>query len=303
MMNEKVHVYSIHYNRPEFISWRFQTFKAHLKDDWDFTVINNARDKENRDAINLTANALGISIIQTFSETPFHFAGKHHADSLNEVWKSHMCKHLESYVMFMDGDCFLVAPFSVGSYMGDTVPFGGCKQQREHQYHYLTPTVVMANPSLIPEPETIDWNGIHIGPNNTVLDTGGGLHLYLERHPEIKEKVKGLHNTWHIKPENGNMHCLPDELLSLYDPIWHIEFFGNEFLHYCRSSNWDHQTPQHHQAKSNFVASFLEATTQPARIKLSDDTTIVNNIKHVSAKNHNFQMPNDAYFGWGKWST
>jgi hypothetical protein len=293
-MSKLVNIYAVHYNRPEFIRWQYTCFTKHLKDPFVFHVINNAREQEMRNAITLTAEALNLPVHHTHSDTPFHLAGKHHADSLNMVWKSDMIHHKDSYVMFMDGDCFLVAPFSVNNYMGDHVTFGGCKQQRDHIYHYLTPVIVMANPSLLPEAETIDWEGI--GINNTRLDTGGGLHLYLEKHPEVKANIKAMPNTWHIKPENNNMHCLPDELVGAYNPDWNLEFFGNMFLHYCRSSNWDHQSPQHHQAKTDFVAEFINRTIYPEHLNVTPT-------QFIKAKEHNFQIPIDTYFGWGKWQT
>jgi len=294
-MTKPVHVYAVHYNRPEFIRWQLMTLQKHLKDPFDFTIINNAREQSLRDAINTTAEAAGLFTIQTHSDTPFHLAGKHHADSLNMVWRSDMCKHKDSYVMFLDGDCFMVAPFSVNEFLGDTGTFGGCKQQRDHIYHYLTPVIVMANPELLPEAETIDWEGI--GINNTRLDTGGGLHLYFEKHPEVKAAVRTMHNTWHIKPENKNMHCLPDEIVGSYNPEWNLEFFGNAFLHYCRSSNWDHQSQQHHQAKTDFVADFISRTIMPEEIRgIKMD-------QFIKAKEHNFQIPIDTYFGWGKCNT
>jgi hypothetical protein len=295
MSDKLVKVYSVHYNRPEFIRWQIMCLNKFLKDTFEYIVINNAREQAMRDQITLTADSLEVSVIHTHSDTPFHLAGKHHADSLNSVWKSHMIKDKGCYVMFMDGDCFLVAPFSVNEYMAGDVTFGGSKQQRDHIYHYITPVIVMANIDLLPEPEIINWEGI--GINNTRLDTGGGLHLYLEKYPEVKAKIKAMHNTWHIKPENKNMHCLPDSLVAEYDPEYHLEFFGNEFLHYCRSSNWDHQAAAHHQAKSDFVGKFINNAIQAAY-----DNPLLSGKFGEKAKEHNFQIPIDTYFGWGKWS-
>lgn len=298
MKSEKpVKIYSIHYNRPEFIRWQHQSFCNHLKDsNWEMIVVNNAREEHMRQQINTTSEALGVRTIETHSDVPFSLAGKHHADSLNFVWKTHMSQDKGCHVVFMDGDCFLVAPFHVNNHMEGGVTFSGAKQQREFIYHYLTPVVILANIDELPEPETLDWEGI--GVNGTRLDTGGGLYTYFLKHPEVKEKVKGMHCTWHIKPENGNMHCIPDELAGEYDPSYNIEFFGNEFLHYCRSSNWDNQTAQHHIAKTGFVAKFLSGTFQKSVYPLANGD--VNNPNAVRAKEHNFQIPVDTYFGWGK---
>lgn len=300
MTNKPVKIYAIHYNRPEFIRWQYQCFTNHMRDLWELTVVNNARDPEMRKQINLTSEALACPVIEThaFSDAPVHLVGKHHADSLNYVWKNYMAKDKGHNVMFMDGDCFMVAPMSINAHM-DGVSLCGAKQQREFIYHYLTPVVIIANIDELPDAETLDWEGI--GVNGTRLDTGGGLYNYFLAYPEVKEKVKGMHCTWHIKPENGNMDCIPDQLKSLYVPDFNVEFFGNEFLHYCRSSNWDGQSPQHHVAKSNFVSAFLNGTFHVPEFTLADGT-VMKNPQAIPAKQHNFQIPIDTYFGWGKHS-
>lgn len=278
---KKVKIYSIHYNRPDFIGWQYDSIKKHIKDDFEYFVINNARDQGLRNEINSAAKELFLEVIETHSDTPFHLPGKHHADSLNLVWQSHMIKNTEDYVMFLDGDCFFINEFNVNKFMEGYI-LAGPYQQREYSYHYLTPTIVISDIQNLPEANTIDWEGTGVG--NVRLDTGGGLYWYYEKHPEVKEKTKAIKSSWHIKEENKNKHCLPDEIVDLYDDQYHIEFFGNEVLHYCRSSNWDHQSNDFHQKKSNFVQTFIYATI--------NDT--------IKAKEHDFQMPNDFYFGWGK---
>lgn len=274
-------VYSVHYNRPDFIGLQVASLKAHMIDPYELIIVNNARDPYTREQINQTANSLGLKTIQTHSNTPAHLPGKHHADSLNYFWKNHAVNQFGNYVLILDGDCFLVHKFSVNNFMKDGVPLSGPKQHRQHKYEYLTPTVVIADIDLLPEPETINWEGIHL--NGVALDTGGGLHIYLEKHNDIKKKTKAMHSTWHIKPENNNMHCLPDELLNSYDPTFNIEFFNNEFLHYCRSSNWDNCTPAYHKLKSDFVFNFVSETLNGCSI---------------IAKGHNFQTQETTYFGW-----
>lgn len=278
---KKIKIYSIHYNRPDFIGWQFDSIKAHIKDDFEYIVINNAREESIRSEINKTVSDLNLRVIETHSDTQFHLAGKHHADSLNYVWKNHMIYDKDDYVMFLDGDCFFIKTFNINEFMKDSI-LAGPYQQRDYVYHYLTPTIVISDMENLPEAETIDWEGT--GVNGTRLDTGGGIYWYFEKHPDIKEKTKPIKSSWHIKQENGNKHCLPDGLSSLYNDEYHIELFGNEVLHYCRSSNWDHQSNEFHQMKSNFVQSFIYATINGT----------------IEAKEHNFQTPNDYYFGWGK---
>jgi len=278
---KKVKIYSIHYNRPDFIGWQYDSFNKFLKvkDGFELIIVNNARDNLIRNEINKTCNSYNLRVIETHSDTPFHLAGKHHADSLNHVWKNYICK--DDFAMFCDGDLFMIKEFHVDNFMKDDL-IAGAYQHREQKYEYLAPVIVFIKPTKIPEPETIDWEGI--GVNGIRLDTGGGIYNYYLNHPEVKQKTKRILNSWHIKNENNNLLVLPDEIIELYNDSYNIEFFGNEFLHYCRSSNWDHESEQHHLKKTNFVQLFVYGCIE----------------NKINAKEHNFQMLNDYYFGWGK---
>jgi len=275
----KLKIYSIHYNRPEFIVWQNDSFKSFLKckDGFELVIVNNARDTGLRQSINNVCQEQNLQVIETTSDAPAHLPGKHHADSLNYVWKNNICK--DDFAMFCDGDLFMVKDFNVDDFMEDNV-LAGSYQHREKIYQYLTPIVIILKPAQMPDCQTIDWEGI--GVNGVRLDTGGGLYNYFVNHPEVKHKTKRILNTWHIKAENNNLHVIPEELKDLYDDSYNIEFFGNEFLHYCRSSNWDSQTDQHHLNKSNFVNAFVYGCIN----------------KSIKATEHNCQIINDTYFGW-----
>ena len=276
---KSVKIYSIHFDRPEFIQWQYDSFKTHLIDEFEYIVVNNAKDAPIRSKINDICSNINIKTIETESKS--NLAGKHHVDSFNNIWKNYAVKN-SGYSIMIDGDCFLIKRFSVNNFMKENV-LAGPKQQRNYIYHYLTPTIIIADTINMPTPEIIDWEGI--GANDTRLDTGGGLYLYYEKYKEVKGRTKELKSTWHIKKENKNRQCIPDELIDAYDDSYNIEFFGNEFLHYCRSSNWDNQTIEHHINKSSFVKDFLYKTING----------------NIIAKEHNFQIDNDIYFGWGKY--
>lgn len=278
---KKVKIYTIHYNRPEFIQWQYDSFRCHLKDEFEYIVVNNARDPGIRDEINAIAKIVGIECIETFSNAIL--SGKHHADSFNFIWKNYASK--DDYVIMMDGDCFLIKEFSVNSFMKNYI-LAGPKQQREFKYHYLTPTIIIADINNLLDVKTIDWEGIGVIENGKEvrLDSGGGLHNYYQKHSELKYQTKELKSSWHITSENKNLHCIPNSLLDEYNEDWCIEFFGNEFLHYCRSSNWLVKSQEHHDQKSEFVKKFIYATIDGSIIPLE----------------HNFQIDNNIYFGWGK---
>ena len=276
-----VKVYAIHYNRPDLIRWQYDSLKGHLLDPFDFTIINNAREDSLRQEIDNVIQELNLGCINTFSTDGL--VGKHHANSFNHVWKNHIVHNTQQYSLLIDGDIFLVKDLNVNDLMQGYV-FAGPHHKRLPYYHYISPVVLIADVANIPEAETIDWEGIGLHDTGTEvrLDTGGGIYPYYLKHPDIKAKTKNLKSSWHITEQNGNKHCLPDNILPYYNDEYHIEFFNNEFLHYRASSNWDYHTAEHHRLKSEFVKNFVYGTL---------DGTVI-------AKDHNYQMNNPEYFGW-----
>lgn len=278
-----VRIYSIHYNRPDFVKWQYDSFKHHMIDSFALVIVNNARDEILRQEIKKASADLGLECIETHYDDILE--GKHHANCFNYIWKNCAVRNSNEYIIMLDGDCFPVSKMNVNDFMKDSI-LAGPYQQRNRKYHYLTPTIIIADIDNLTDANTIDWEGIGVMENDVEvrLDTGGGLYNYYLKHPEIKAKTKEIKSSWHIKPVNKNKHCLPDQLLSEYDDEYHIEFFGNEILHYCRSSNWNHQTDEHHKRKTEFVKKFVYGTI---------DGSIV-------AKEHNFQADEKEHLGWGE---
>jgi len=276
---KKVKVYSIHSNRPDFIEWQAKSFQKWMKTPFELIIVNNADAPEQRQAIDTEATKQSLQVINTRSTRDL--PGFKHADALKQTW-THVIKDRENFAMFVDGDVFMIGAFDVEEYLAGAA-MAGSKQQRDLKWHWLTPVVMVFDMEKIPEPETIDWEG-GAAPDGTRMDVAGNLFYYLEAHPEIKQNVKWMYHTWHIKSENNNRHVLPDNMQH-YQDHWNLEIFGDVFLHYCRSSNWDGQTKEHHKAKTDFVFGFVNGTI--------DGT--------VQAKRLNYMIPNETYFGWGKW--
>lgn len=281
MSGKIVKIYSIHSNRPEFIGLQAVSFMKWMRTPYQLIVVNNADAPEHRQEIERQASLYGLTTIPTKSSRDL--PGFKHADSLKQAWRDHVIKDRENYAMFVDGDVFMIGEFDVDQYMEDKYAMAGSKQQRDMKWHWLTPIVMVFDMTKIPEPETIDWEG-GAAPDGTRMDVAGNLFYYLERHPEVKDIVKWMHHTWHIKSENNNRHVLPNNMQHYRDE-WNLEIFGDVFLHYCRSSNWDGQTTVHHREKTDFVSGFVHGTIAGT----------------VVAKRLDYMIPNNTYFGWGKW--
>lgn len=276
---KKTIIYSVHCNRPDFISWQVQTFTKWFSTPFEFVVVNNADEPQYRASIDEIALANSCRVLNTKSERSL--PGHKHADALKQLWKD-ACQNKEHFVMIIDGDVFMIGGFNIKEHLSGHA-MSGCKQQREYKWHWLTPVVMVFDMEKLPEPETIDWEG-GAAPDGTRMDVAGNLFYYLEKHPEVKEAVRDLGHTWHIKNDNKNLHILPDEIVSDYKENWNLEIFGKVFLHYCRSSNWDGQSQSHHLEKTYFVGKFLSKT-------LNDE---------IAAKDIEVFCDNDTYFGWGE---
>jgi len=275
---KKTSVYVVHSNRHDFIPLQHRTLTKFLAPPFEMVVVNNARETADRAQIDDQATELGLNVINVHSDTPFSLCGLHHADALNHVWQNH-ARHLDGFVMLMDGDMFLLSEFNIPGYMGDH-PIAGAYQRRATKYHYITPAIVILNPSLLPNSDMMNWAGTCV--EGVHLDTGGGLYNYLTMHPEIKQNVKEMFQTWNIKASNNNKHLLPNEVIDDYQDDFNVEIYNNIFLHYCRSSNWDWQSDTHHYLKTAWVNKFIGGAL--------NDT--------IKPKITNFMISESQYFGW-----
>lgn len=276
-----VKLYSFHCNRPDLIEFQKDSIKRFLMDDsWELIIVNNSHSPEHRAQITQQCTKFGLQEIVRVPQTPPGFA---HSEAMNYVWQNHMLQDKGCYSAFLDGDMFAISEFSVNEFMAGHI-FGGGKQQREHTWHWISPLLMIADVDLVPDGTTIDWIG-GTAPNGTTLDTGGGMHRYLDSHPEVKAQVKAMTNSWYVCKENNNRHVLPDELQGAYQDEYTIEIIHDSWVHYARSSNYDHKDNGFHARKTSFIRAFVYGC-------------ISNKIK---AKKTGFMMPNDTYFGWGKW--
>jgi hypothetical protein len=190
-------------------------------------------------------------VLDTYSDTDFGKAGKHHADALNQVWNKEITKH-NDYALILDGDIFLLDNFNITTLLSKNKPMFGVPQHRGI-FNYISPTVVGMDLSNIMMIEDIDWEGREIVPN-VHLDTGGGLHPWCHA-----GAVRPLSNTWHIKADNKNLHTLPDAVMTAYQEGFDVELYEDLWLHYCASSGWKpHETEKFHKEKTNWVQKLID---------------------------------------------
>jgi hypothetical protein len=281
MLDSKtLNIYTIVNSRLDLLELQIFSFASFIRTPINITIVDNSTDNNLHQQFKEFAEKNQCNYI-AFGSTNSAGAGYRHADCLNYVWQNHIIKDKTNYCMLCDSDIFAIKSFKVSDILENKYIIAAPLQHREKIYFWLGPTVALFDMPNVPTPEAIKWDAGHY-VNGIGLDTGGGSYNYLESIPNIKQFVKNLKATHHLKKSNDNLHCLPDKYQTTYKESYSLEFFSNYFLHYARGSNWDHASHEYHKEKTLYVSSLL------------DD--LVLNI--VDAKEHNFLIENEYY---GKW--
>lgn len=308
-------IYSIQFNRPDFIHLQNKTLKHFLKDDFELVVINNSNNELISQSISEMCRNESLSEVRISSNISANAAsaypGYHHSIAMNEVLKNEISKNTNTCVI-LDGDVFLMGEYSFEERMKGAHMFGAY-QQRKGRY-WLTPVVIGLKPAELPDFDSINLIGSHIfnqTPNDVSkdmsffprkigenyvfdcpvctglvnddsekhipLDTGGELYMYLKAHPEVK--VKKAPATSHLKGES--IESLPQEFRHRYSEEYFFEFYDSKFLHYCRSSNWDHKTHDYHVSKTGLLNDMIDEAI----------------LGHVTF-NAEYKMPDNDWCGW-----
>lgn len=288
-----IKIFAIHFNRPDFIILQSKTLKQFVKEGFEYIVVNNASHPDLRDILNQAAASVSARTIQVYENIDQRAAaaypGYHHSIAMNQVLRDEI-RGQSNICAILDGDMFLLKPYSFEEKMKGAQLLGGFLQQRGR--YWLNPVVVGMKPSELPDFESINLIGSHIfnldpqdkskdvsyypkkiGENyvfdcpactNSVnfseenhirLDTGGEIYTYLRNHPGIK--VKRVTTTSQIKEDS--IENFPELTKHGYTPEYHFEIYDGSFLHYCRSSNWDRKNFEFHQRKTKVLTELIDA--------------------------------------------
>jgi hypothetical protein len=281
VFSEKVLIFTYSYNRPDFIEIQDRTFKQFLKDDYEFIVFNDANNEELCEKINQTCAQLKIRCIRIPQEI--------HRMPYLERWPGEPWNHptvrnsnvvqysLDNFgfehsgiVALFDSDLFLIKDFSIQEFLKD-FDLAGVPQARAN-LEYLWIGLVFLNMTTLPDKQMINFNCGRIG--DVHVDAGGQTYHYLINHPSIHLRkiasyysgdflcdecrknniARCTHNTEILKQAGFN----DIEIKYLHQGLINCEFMHNQtFLHYRGGSNWDYQSPEYHQKKTQMLHEFI----------------------------------------------
>jgi len=257
-------IFTFAWNRPDFIELQLRCFRMHLREEFEFTVFNNAlfSSRHDHDRINQTCGRLGLRVIDirrdeeeiercgSVGEPVFDASGAYTSASVSTgyalcwAWRNVLSEE-RGPVCVLDSDMFLVRPVALTDFLQEHVL---CfVAQNRGQVRYAWNGLVLADVGRLPEPEAIDWYCGKV--DGVAVDTGGQTHHYLKAHPQLR--------IFHIQPS----HISDDPSLDFHPSRYERLCFDGSpvFLHYGAGSNWNRMNDAYHAKKLSWLISQIEA--------------------------------------------
>lgn len=291
ILNAKVRIITFHFNYPFLIELQYKALKACSIDDFELIVFNDAKTEENEVGIEKICDKCGIFCVRFLPE--WHWTAplndrlfQYVQDSSiglpwnwnrNTRWEEicqnpsvrhcHVIQYaLENYgydhddvVVILDGDNFLIRPFSFKAALGSFHIVGASrtcdllgKNRRKSimsvsdEERFPSPIFMIFDPRRLPNIREFNLDTAVIENPMTgkaLCDTGSNVHNYLEEYPEVKMKEYYLldsgifrsYFTYEDLKDFGHSDDLIDFMYKIAPE--NVQFFMAEhFLHFSALS-------------------------------------------------------------------
>lgn len=201
-------IYSIHFNKPQYIKAQLNSFKLFFKKDFSFTVINNSPDESMKEQIEKEAKALGVEHVDTNNIRTSDYT-RSHINALNNFVLN--LKEGDD-VILIDHDIFLIDTFNDNEYNQYDLAF---LPQARGKTNYPWPGLMIFNNIKYKNDMNLDCGVV----NNDVCDSGGKFYYYLQKYKDLKIK----YITERRENEGENF----------------VEILDDVFLHLKSGSGWN----------------------------------------------------------------
>lgn len=262
-----IHIYTFAHKRPDFIEFQVRSFRAHLGEEFQFTIFNNAAfdiDPTNYFEIAKQGKIWGAEVVDVEKDPPiirgceaqetigpmFNSEGVYHnpnvacAYPLCWAWTRLISKTIGN-VCLIDSDIFLTSPIVLSDFLFES-PFCFIPQFRKGAEEYAWNAFALLNLDTLPEPETLNW---YCGKVNGVpVDVGGQTSAYFRAHPYLqKTEIRAEY----VSDEGGlSFHPADYEKLYIDDKQFAV--------HHRSGSNWNGRSHGYLEAKKAWLIKLLE---------------------------------------------
>ncbi len=290
----KVTIYSPHNSRADYIFYQYNSFRKHLKDPFEFIVINDAKEqpdytncmhKSTRAEIRTLCSELGIQCLEfppelhenrrplfpksTYVKSPnYSYCG---ADVFQFAVNASADK--EGIVMLIDSDMFLFQDVSLTEHL-QGINMSYLPQGKTIRYAWNG--IVWYKPTEIPPIKELNFDPGTI-PGHP-MDTGGMTHEYLQKYRDrlnirfVSQEGRAFEPSTPIEiPLEIYPKCLQEnpivqtivEAQPNYELYGTWEVLDGFLVHYREGGNWNQKSLFEHAVKSRtllslFAGSFFE---------------------------------------------
>ena len=240
-----------------------------MKDEYEFVVFNDARERAMEQAIAQTCKGLGLQCIripQEIHDRPYltrlpkeqkHAPAVRNCNvvmySLNELGFNH-----DGIVGIIDSDMFLVNYLSIEEFMKGYDVAGIPQHNGKRKYMWIG--LAFLDMRTMPDKRTINFNCGQI--DGVSVDAGGYTAHYINAHPDLRVNFFSGFHSGSIQTDNEQWlrdHFRDEKMIRflMHQPP-NIEVFLNQcFFHYRSGTNWDHKTAQYHARKTSMLNDFV----------------------------------------------
>jgi hypothetical protein len=250
-------IFTFAHKRPDFIELQLKSFRKYLREDFEFTVFNNAafdqhpgsRDSITKECARLSLNEIKIGRDELLTKSAAQYSvgpvflsnGMYHnanvACAYPLCWAWQRISKESGPICILDSDMFLVEPITLTDYLKEH-DLCFVSQAREH-IRYAWNGIILANPHKLEQPETLNWWCGQV--DGVPVDVGGQTYRYFIEHPT---------RIMHIGPES----FYEDPSVDFQPSAYEVLHLGDKtILHYRSGSNWNHQTPEYHRKKTAWL--------------------------------------------------
>ena len=286
----KLRIYAPHLNRPEFIRIQLASIQAHILDDWEYIVVNDAinepyiynfLEKGMRDTLSETCKELGVQCLEFPQDLHMHrdilfpnlqFFGNNPSTRASDVyqWTLNHSLDFDGLVVIMDGDMFFVKDVSLLQKM-NTANLAFLPQCREGiEYPWLN--LVSFYPKRTPNIRDFSYDCGSV--NGVSLDSGGLSYYYLQNNKEnlvlryiSQGRIACANQEPFIKEAfMKEYECIPPNLDAFPD----FEYLDDCILHYGGGSNWNSDPVLFHQMKTKTLLDYFGSSLFQSSKKSND---------------------------------
>jgi hypothetical protein len=264
---DKVLIITHVHSRPDFIELHDKTFKAFLKDKYEYVVFNDAPNGSMRKQIEQTCQNIGIRCLRVPDHRPDRETpNSRHCDGIKYSLETLGFDH-DGIVMMLDADMFLVKPFSAANYLNG-YDFIGCAQSRANgsiKVEYAGPFLVFLDMRTLPNKRTISFESGRV--EGLPCDTGGHTYYYFKNNKTARVKfytglgVKFLLlDIVRLRELGYDENSINLIFESNRTNKMYFEFHGDSnFLHYyAGGSNWPGYSQEILQEKNYLLNHFID---------------------------------------------